>query len=280
MRSLAVALALIAAAPAAAQQTPPDSVPVYELADVEVLPRPQNVGDFTAALRDGYPTHLREAGVGGTVHVAFVVGPDGQPRDVRVLSTPDSTLSVPSVHAIGLLRFSPAQVQGRAVPVRVEQPIIWRVETAVAESGQPASPAASPGSEGYELSQVDELPRMLNVRDFQRALRQEHPRVDTHPGVQAVVQVRFRVEEDGSTSNATVTHSTDQRFNAPTLRAVEVLRFRPARVESQPVKVWVEQPVSWSLVMGIPGWQDTESGSTNNRARRPGSPTFTRPVPR
>ncbi|HYR06919.1 MAG TPA: TonB family protein [Longimicrobium sp.] len=288
MRILPVFLALLAAAPAVAQPVSPDAGRVYELNEVEVLPRPQNAAEFVAALQQAYPLPMRQAGVGGTVHVSFVLGPNGQPGDVRVLSTPDSSFEAPTVQAVSLLRFTPAQVQGRPVPVRVEQPITWRVDTAaVAVADESSAPASTDvlevadvlegAAKVYELSEVEELPDILNVRDFQRALRSEHPRVDSHPGRQAEVQVRFRVHEDGSTSHATITRSTDQRFNTPTLRAVRVLRFRPARVEGRPVKVWVEQPISWSLVMGIPGWQDTENGSTGNRARRLGSPTFTTP---
>jgi TonB family protein len=291
MRTLPVFLALLAAAPAVAQPVSPDAGRVYELSEVEVLPRPQNAAEFMAALQQAYPLPMREAEVGGTVHVSFVLGPNGQPGDVRVLSTPDSSFDAPTVQAVSLLRFTPARVQGRPVAVRVEQPITWRVEPAVVAAADELVASAPEDEldvadvlEGaarvYELSQVEELPRLLNVRDFQRALRSEHPHVDSHPGRQAEVQVRFRVHEDGSTSHATVTRSTDQRFNTPTLNAVRVLRFRPARVDGRPVVVWVEQPISWSLVMGIPGWQDTENGYPGSRARRLGSPTYTTPSPR
>jgi TonB family protein len=291
MRILPVFLALLAAAPAMAQPVSPDAGRVYELAEVEVLPQPQNAAEFVAALQRSYPPSMREAAMGGTVHVSFVLGPNGQPADVRVLSTPDSSFDAPTVQAVSLLRFTPARVQGRPVAVRVEQPITWRVDTAaVAAADEPLASAPTDAlevadvlegaAEVYELSQVEELPDILNARDFQRALRREHPGVGSHPGVQAEVQVRFRVAEDGSTSHASVTRSTDQRFNVPTLRALRVLRFRPARVENRPVKVWVELPISWAVAMGIPGWQDTENGSSGNRARRRGSPAFTTPSPR
>lgn len=354
MRFLAHFLLLLAiTVPAAAQQA--DSARVYELAEVEVLPRPQNVADFTAALRDGYPPHLREAGVGGTVQVAFVVGQDGQPADVRVLATPDSGFNAPTVQAVSLLRFTPAQVGGRTVPVRVEQPITWRVEAApaVAARAAPAVPdsirvyvgdsvevrplprdvgdfvaaldelyprelraekpaaqvrvrfavdaggrpryphvvessdprfdavslqavgrlrfeparhqgqpvwawmevpvewslreAASGNAEdGYELSAVEELPRPLNVQAFVRALAQSYPRALRDAGTQGMVQVRFRVNEDGSISHARITRSTDMQFNVPTLAALQVLRFRPAKIGGRPVRVWVEQPVQWT----------------------------------
>lgn len=361
MRSLAVLLALAAAAPSAAQQPAADSTRVYDLAEVEVLPRPQNAADFTAALGRGYPAHLRASGVGGTVQVAFVVSPAGEPSDVRVLSTPDSGFSAPTVQAVSLLRFTPAQVQGRAVAVRVEQPITWRVEAAPAAAQAPVLPgslqvyapeevdvrpmprnfrdfdaalgvlypqelrstgakaqvvvrfAVDPAGEpryahvlqssdprfdaatlnavgrlrfdpasrdgapawvwmevpvdwservaaegdsinGYELRVVQRLPQVLNGPAFARELAREYPSHLRDAGMQGHVQVRFRVEVDGTTNSHVVTHSSNRDFNEPTLRAIRILRFRPAQLNGRPVRVWVEQPIEWT-VSSAPGYE-------------------------
>jgi TonB family protein len=254
MRLLAVFLAVAAAAPAAAQQTSPDPARVYELSEVEVLPRPQNAADLLAALHQGYPPHLREAGVGGTVHVAFVVSADGQPGDVRVLSTPDSSFNAPTVQAVSLLRFTPAQVGGRAVPVRVEQPITWRAEepSDFVGQGEAGEPAHGNPVDGYALSEVDELPRPLNGAAFQSALAHSYPMSLRSAGISGTVQVRFRVELDGTTTNHSITQSSNLEFNTPTLNAIRVLRFRPARLNGQPVRVWVEQPVQWMVQRSDP----------------------------
>lgn len=387
MRSFAVLLTLAAAVPSAAQQTQADSARVYELHEVEVLPRPQNVPDFTAALQQGYPAHLRQAGVGGIVQVAFVVGPDGQPGNVRVVSTPDSSFNAPSAQAVSLLRFIPAQVQGQPVAVRVEQPITWRIETTPAAetpssevpdslvvyaaedadgwpipqnysdfqaalrelqprdmgagpssgevvvrfvidpNGQPQygqvmrsfderfnvislqavrrlrfrpaqrngapvwvwmevpvqwgqpepAPAASADSaSGYELSDVDELPFLLNRDEFGRALGLSYPPGLRDAGREALVQVRFRIEPDGTTSNPVVTHSSDREFDAPTLRAVRMMRFFPARLNGRLVPVWAEQPIQWTVfkepeqpMFSVP---DRPMFGTPARARPPARP--------
>lgn len=248
MRFLAHSLLFLAlAAPSFAQQTPADSTRVYELAEVEVLPRPQNTADFAAALRDGYPPHLRTTGVGGTVQVAFVVGADGVPRDVRVVSTPDSAFNGPTVRAVSVLRFSPAQVQGRAVRVRVEQPITWRAEAAVAAAAAGTAPAEAPGDpeNGYSLREVEDLPRLRNEQAFAQALAQAYPPALRDAGVRGTVQVRFRVEPDGTTSNHRITRSTNHEFDDPSLRTLHVMRFSPARIGGRPVRVWVEQPIQW-----------------------------------
>jgi TonB family protein len=256
MRFLPILLSLSTAVPSAAQQPSADFARVYELHEVEVLPRPQNAADFTAALRAGYPVHLRESGVGGTVQVAFVVRPDGQPADIRVLTTPDSAFDVPSVQAVSLLRFSPAQLGGRPVPVRVEQPITWRPEVRQdflgqgVRAGTPVPAGEAPAGDsvnGYEMRDVEELPRAVNTGEFSRELARAYPPALRAEGVQGIVELRFRVEPGGTTSGHTITHSTNSAFDEPTLQAIPVLRFRPARLKGRPVRVWVQQPIHWVL---------------------------------
>lgn len=92
-----LALLLAAAASAAAAQHPtaaaPDTARVYQLADVQIPPSAQNSGDLLKALNATYPPHLRAAGTPGTVQVRLVIGADGVPRDVTVLSATDSAFS-------------------------------------------------------------------------------------------------------------------------------------------------------------------------------------------
>ncbi|HEX2077838.1 MAG TPA: energy transducer TonB [Longimicrobium sp.] len=263
MRSFLILLAVVAAAPAGAQQVAASTARVYELHEVEVLPRPQNAAEFTAALAQAYPPHLREAGVGGTVQVAFVVGADGTPGEVRVVSTPDSSFSAPSVQAVSLLRFTPAQVGGQPVAVRVEQPITWRAEAAPAVV-QAADAPGPPVDTTYELSAVDVLPRVSNRSVFARALAREYPPALRNAGSEGIVQVRFRVGADGTISHPTVTRVTNAAFIQPTLRAVQELRFTPARLDGRPVAVWVEQPIHWTVQGpgGLPAQtQGSEAGS-------------------
>lgn len=266
MQRLAILFVLAAAVPAAAQQPSADSARVYELSEVEVLPRPRNAADFAAALREAYPPHLRTAGVGGTVQVGFVVGPDGVPADVRVLATPDSGFNAPTVRAVSLLRFTPAQAGGRAVAARVEQPVTWRADAPMEYTGGNGGTilfGRGDSVNGYELGEVEDLPRPVDAPAFSEALMQAYPQ-DLRAGrISGTVHVRLRVEEDGTTSNHEITRSTDRQFNAPTLRAIRVLRFRPARIGGRPVKVWVTQPVQWTP----DGQQPVKSAP--GRGRRP-----------
>lgn len=250
MRSFTPLLALLVAMPLSAQQA--DTTRVYDLHEVEVAPRPRNTPEFIEALNRSYPPHLRAAGVGGTVQVGFVVGADGGPGEVRVLSTPDTGLDGPSVQAVALLRFDPAQVQGRAVPVRVELPITWRVEAAPEPARQDAAEAAPDTAWAYELEEVDVLPRLRNAQAVQRALVAGYPAPLRQEGREGEVLVRFRIAPDGTTGHFSVVRATHPGFIEPSFAAFRIALFTPARVDGRPVPVWVTQPIAWTVDMSPP----------------------------
>ena len=48
-----------------------------------------------------------------------VIGPDGRPRDIRVVRTLGVGLDQKAIEAVKEWRFEPAMLDGRAVPVEV-----------------------------------------------------------------------------------------------------------------------------------------------------------------
>lgn len=108
----------------------------------------------------------------------------------------------------------------------------------------------TPPDEGtYELSAVEEQPRPTNLPDLRRQLERNYPPLLRDARVTGTVQVRMRVTADGSVdaSSITITSSSHEQFNDPTIRSVQRLRFRPAKVNGRPVPVWVELPIQWQV---------------------------------
>lgn len=121
------------------------------------------------------------------------------------------------------------------------------VEEGVAQS---TVERVTPPDEGtYELSAVEEQPRPRNIADLRRQLERNYPPLLRDARVTGTVQVRMRVMEDGSVdeSSITITSSSHEQFNDPTIRSVQRLRFSPAKVNGRPVKVWVELPIQWQV---------------------------------
>jgi TonB family protein len=252
--------AVLLAAPSLAGQDP---ARVYELSEVEAPPRPANVPELRAALDSTYPAEKRAAGVGARVSVSFVVGTDGVPREVRVTESTDEAFDSVTVGGVGRLRFTPATMAGQPVAVRVEMPITWDASAPVQAS---ADPAVSPTerevngervyamsevtveAKTYEVGEVDETPRPTNTAALLRELERRYPPHLRAHRTNGVVQVRFRVDARGQVIDPiVVTQSTGPEFNTATIEAVRVLRFRPARVDGEPVIVWVELPIAWTV---------------------------------
>jgi TonB family protein len=248
---LLLPMALAWAAPAWAQ-APAARDTVIELGDAHVPPRAQNPAELVLAMDETYPSAQRQAGTGATVEVSFVVGSDGVPRDVQVVSTTDSAFVQPTIAALSRLRFTPGQVDGTPVNVRVELPLEWAVQEpphpaeAAAEQLRARAGAAGPDTTGaYEVRMVETPPRPTNVGDMVRAMEQYYPAPLRGAGATGSVTVRIRVDVDGRPTQMQILHSTDRGFDDATMRVVRRLRFHPARLDGVPVPVWVELPIEW-----------------------------------
>ena len=101
---------------------------VYELREVEVEPRPRNLTTLRRALERLYPVHLRDSRIEGLVQVRFRVDANGVPSNFLVQRTSNPQFNQPTLEALAELRFSPARVARKAVPVWVELPIQWTVQ--------------------------------------------------------------------------------------------------------------------------------------------------------
>ncbi len=92
---------------------------IAELRDRSELPR---------TMRRLYPSHLRDAGVGGRVVVQFVVTAEGRVEgsSVRVLSAAHPELGEQTRRAVADFRFRPAQKGSRNVRQLVQMAIDWQ----------------------------------------------------------------------------------------------------------------------------------------------------------
>jgi len=90
-----------------------------------------NRAELAGTLEDLYPPLLRQAGIGGEVHVEFVVDPKGHvdPSTVRILSSPNPALDAATRAALERFRFSPGRVflggETRALAVWTQMTITW-----------------------------------------------------------------------------------------------------------------------------------------------------------
>jgi TonB family protein len=92
-----------------------------------VAPSILNRQEVIEAMEGQYPPLLREAGIGGTVRVYFLIGPDGVVQDARVDKTSgQAALDDAAIRVARVFQFSPALNGDKEVPVWVSFPITFQ----------------------------------------------------------------------------------------------------------------------------------------------------------
>ncbi len=87
-----------------------------------------NRDEIVAAMESGFPPLLKDAGIGGTVRLYFLIGADGETRDVRIdQSSGHQALDQAALRVGQVYRFSPAKLRGEPVPVWVSFPVTFQV---------------------------------------------------------------------------------------------------------------------------------------------------------
>lgn len=96
----------------------------------EEKPQLQNASEVQRLLQRLYPPLLRDAGITGQVQMKFVVNAQGrvEATSVSVLNASHDQFGEASTKVVEKMRFKPAKVGGRPVPVLVAIPISWTLE--------------------------------------------------------------------------------------------------------------------------------------------------------
>ena len=113
---------------------PPSPTPVTTANDAvaftpyTVAPTLRNPGNVTRALRREYPPTLRDAGIGGTVHLLVHIDMDGRVMESRVGETSGmSALDAAALRVADVMRFRPAMNRDQTVAVWITLPVTFRV---------------------------------------------------------------------------------------------------------------------------------------------------------
>lgn len=97
--------------------------PVRDTTGVDELPIIRHIRGLS------YPSALRRRGIQGQVIMAFVVQPDGHvdPKSVQVVEASDQGFAASSKRFVRDEIFWPACLGGKRVPVRIQQPLNFRL---------------------------------------------------------------------------------------------------------------------------------------------------------
>jgi TonB family protein len=216
-----------------------------------VRPTLTNAREVQRALMDHYPPLLRDAGIGGTVHVWFFLDDEGVVRQARLYrSSGYDALDQAALRVAHIMRFSAAYLRDERVPVWVALPITFEIDSGEHEAEPVRAPPSVPVREGVATGPVftpmTVRPQLTNAPRVVEALRDHYPPLLRDAGITGTVQVWLHIDVDGRVTDARVHRSSGyEALDRAALRVVEWMEFNAARNREEVVPVWVSLPVTF-----------------------------------
>jgi TonB family protein len=201
----------------------PDTFGVYSLGG-EVRPPVLRYSETAA-----YSERMRQVDARGAVLVTTILGVDGIPTGTDVLMPLARPFDVAAVRTTNQLRFEPATLHGRPVPVRIF------VEFTFVGSDGAAHPTL------VQRGNPIEPPVALN--SFWAA----YPRKARKRRQRGIVAVSFVVTQEGLPADLRLVRSAAKPLDESAMRAVQRLRFKPASRDGKPVPAHITIDVAFLL---------------------------------
>ena len=95
---------------------------IFNLADLDQQPEPRGMRAIPV-----FPSEMKRQGITGEVTVEFIVDAQGDVRDVTVKSSTHREFETPAIQAVQKWKFRPGKRAGKAVSVRINQPISFKL---------------------------------------------------------------------------------------------------------------------------------------------------------
>ena len=151
---LAAACMLVAVVPHVARA---QDAPAGEDGAPKPVITPPSLKKFVDAV---YPPDAYAQGISGTVEVELVVGTDGKPRDVKVVTPAGHGFDEAAVAAVQQFEFQPATKDGQPMAARIRYPYVFEIQREPQPEAAPVEEAApEPGRiEGQILAIENDKP--------------------------------------------------------------------------------------------------------------------------
>jgi protein TonB len=92
-------------------------------------------------------------------------------------------------------------------------------------------------------------PEIRNRPEVQAALKREYPSLLRDAGIGGTVVVWFFISEEGMVADRRVSQTSGQaQFDEAALRVADVIRFSPALNRDKRVRVWIEVPITFTVL--------------------------------
>jgi TonB family protein len=226
-----------------------------------VRPDIKNRNEIALAMEENYPPLLRDAGIGGTVTVWFLIDEEGITRKTQINETSGHrALDDAALGVAGVIQFTPAMNQDKSVPVWISLPITFTVSSGE-RPARPATPvlesddAEAPSSLDPDQNLADKptftpftvRPDVKNRPEIARAMEENYPPLLRDAGIGGTVTVWFFIDEEGVTQRTLINDSSGHlALDDAALRVADAIEFTPALNRDKRVPVWISLPITFT----------------------------------
>jgi len=180
-----------------------------------------------------YPEEARKQGVEGTVIVEARTDKEGNVADVQVLRGIDPYLNKAAIDAVRQWKYEPMYIKGKPYGVVFTTTVRFELKDKDKEIGDFAKGAIELGE--------DEKPKLLEKVD------PVYPEELRKAGIQGVVTLRVRTDEQGCVAKVRVLSSESSLLNKPAIDAVRQWKYEVFYSEEKPKPVTFTVKVTFKL---------------------------------
>jgi TonB family protein len=225
-----------------------------------VRPRLTNAEDVRQALERHYPPLLRDAGIGGTAVVWFLIDTEGAIERLQIYhSSGHDALDQAALRVASAMEFTPAYLRDERVPVWVALPIRFgdevpaeAVEAARERRRQDVArelfdtATRTAQDQGPAFTPMTVRPQLRNAPEVQEALRDHYPPLLRDAGIGGTAMVWLFIDRAGAVQEVRLQRSSGhEALDQGALRVAARMQFEPARNGDETVPVWVALPITF-----------------------------------
>ncbi|MGA3370463.1 MAG: energy transducer TonB [Terracidiphilus sp.] len=200
----------------------------------------------------GYPAHAPADSINGWSLLSLVVGVDGVPANIQVVTSHGAAFDAAATDAIKQFKFEPGTLDGKPVPVRVYartrffadmRPAVTRILMRAGAGGgfSPLSPrnGGPPRPNRYRDYDKPPVPTKVGEPEYSDEARRAK--------IQGVVVVSVLVTEEGFPADPRVEKSLGHGLDEKALECVQEYRFKPAMKDGAPVEARIMMEINFRL---------------------------------
>ncbi|MGA2889132.1 MAG: energy transducer TonB [Terracidiphilus sp.] len=199
-----------------------------------------------------YPADASAEAVNGICILSLVVGADGVPTNIEVVTTHGAAFDAAAINAIKQSTFEPGTFDGKPVPVRIyartrffgdRRPAVTRIM----EFNIPG------GGFSHSLRGADWPPHSIPPRNYDQppfVIHWASPEFSDQARrekFQGVVLVSVLINEEGMPADPRVERSIGHGLDENALKSILQCRFKPAMKDGKPVATRIMMEVSFRL---------------------------------